>query len=603
MEFAIVENIGLDNKYEHTIDFPNESVEESKTFQRTFFEDKVIQRITDIRWIGTDRVVFDFDINEAQNFSYCFYDLTINGITKRYYAFINEINMVSNKSVELLLQIDEFQTHMFDIELKNSFIERQHEDRFYVDPYDNDWLIPKFSETEENLAYGQYQNKHSFNMNYSKVDSLTSFSEYFYIIKSKVPLESSGSTTLSNFVFSTGRVIHMGCYVYMIPCVNLKLTLDGSTFYQCDIGIILSSLINDVNVLSIEMVKYPPVLVKFMLDGSSNQSLRIYGSDGDYSLVQYPSLTSPYMFRLNRIRIANARQTLLPIKNLNSLKKAKNELSIENLQSSDFESKLLCYPYRYQKIYCENNEIIIKNENLNTDTYVEALQSCEIDGCLSVSVKNLKNYSTNNETNFEENICDMKPSYLTMFTNSWQEYIQNNRAQRTAGFVNMGIQTAGGILSGSLGGTFGLSQGVSMATNAITQINTQLAKEQDLKNKPQDIRAKSNNVVIDSSRQTIGVIKYEYSLTNDYKEILGSYFNKFGYKCLKNIIPNLQSRYYFNYIKTIDVNIKGNLSVKKLNTIKDIFNNGTTIWHYRDSETFRFLDYTKENAEVSILGE
>lgn len=600
MEFAIVENIGLDNNYEHTIDFPAETIEESKELQRSFFESRIIKRLTDIRWIGTDRVIFDFDINEANNFSYCFYDLTINGVTKRYYAFINEINMTSNKGVELLIQVDEFQTHMFDIELKNSFIERQHEDRFFVDPLNNDYLVPKFSETEENLAYGQYQIKDSFNMNYSKVGGSLSFSEYFYLIKTRIPLESGGSTTLSSFRFSSGNIVNMGCYVYMIPCVNLQLTLNGTDFFNCNVGDILSNLINNENVLSIEIVKYPPVLCKFSLN-DINQSVRIYGESSDYSIVDIGNLK--YMFRLDLIRSNYAIQSLIGFKNLNSFKKDISRFSKDNSYSTEFEPKLLCFPYSYQKLYCESNELIVRNENLSTNTSVEALQSCELDGCLSVSVKNLKNYSSINETDYEENICDMKPSYLTLFTNAWQSYITNNRAQRTAGFTNMGIQTAGGILAGVLGGTFGLAQGVSMGTNAITQINTQLAKEKDLKNQPPDIRAKSNNIVIDSSRQTIGVIKYEYSLTNEYKNILGSYFNKFGYKCLKNITPNVQSRYYFNYIKIIEANIKGNLSLKKLNTIKEMFNKGVTIWHYRDSETFRFLDYTKENAEVSLIGE
>ena len=67
----------------------------------------------------------------------------------------------------------------------------------------------------------------------------------------------------------------------------------------------------------------------------------------------------------------------------------------------------------------------------------------------------------------------------------------------------------------------------------------------------------------------------------------------FGYKVNKLEIPNTKSRRYYNYIKTIDANIVGNIPSNDLSAIKGIFDKGVTIWH-----TDQVGDYSLNNSEV-----
>ena len=67
----------------------------------------------------------------------------------------------------------------------------------------------------------------------------------------------------------------------------------------------------------------------------------------------------------------------------------------------------------------------------------------------------------------------------------------------------------------------------------------------------------------------------------------------FGYKVNKLEIPNTKSRKSYNYIKTVDANIVGNIPNNYLNTLKGIFDHGLTIWHTDD-----IGNYNLNNEEV-----
>ena len=60
-------------------------------------------------------------------------------------------------------------------------------------------------------------------------------------------------------------------------------------------------------------------------------------------------------------------------------------------------------------------------------------------------------------------------------------------------------------------------------------------------------------------------------------------------------IPNTTGRTNWNYVKTIDCNFEGDIPQMYLNKIKEIFNNGITLWHNGST----FLDYSQSNNIVS----
>ena len=65
----------------------------------------------------------------------------------------------------------------------------------------------------------------------------------------------------------------------------------------------------------------------------------------------------------------------------------------------------------------------------------------------------------------------------------------------------------------------------------------------------------------------------------------------FGYLTNKVKLPNLNNRPNWNYIKCASANIIGNIPQQDLQDIKNLFDNGITLWHKPET----FLDYSQNN--------
>jgi hypothetical protein len=108
-----------------------------------------------------------------------------------------------------------------------------------------------------------------------------------------------------------------------------------------------------------------------------------------------------------------------------------------------------------------------------------------------------------------------------------------------------------------------------------------------------------NNLAFDLSDNNTSLKFMRYGIAPSIKKILGDFFGKYGYKCMEVKTPNLRSRYYYNYIKTVGCNIKGDFDNNDLATLKSIFDNGITIWHNHSGVTP--LSYSYDNVETSLL--
>lgn len=96
-----------------------------------------------------------------------------------------------------------------------------------------------------------------------------------------------------------------------------------------------------------------------------------------------------------------------------------------------------------------------------------------------------------------------------------------------------------------------------------------------------------------------------FDITEEVGRQLGDYFAMYGYMAnkvmeLKDII---RSRHYYNYIKTVNADVKSDHGVPKvfLDEINALFNNGTTFWHMEHDDVV-MGDYTYDNYEVKRWG-
>ena len=83
-----------------------------------------------------------------------------------------------------------------------------------------------------------------------------------------------------------------------------------------------------------------------------------------------------------------------------------------------------------------------------------------------------------------------------------------------------------------------------------------------------------------------------HRIKEEYARIIDSYFSTYGYRVNEVKIPNIHTRSNWNYIKTIDINLTGEIPQEDKQKLKGIFNKGCTFWHNPST----FLDYSQTNS-------
>ena len=95
-----------------------------------------------------------------------------------------------------------------------------------------------------------------------------------------------------------------------------------------------------------------------------------------------------------------------------------------------------------------------------------------------------------------------------------------------------------------------------------------------------------------------------FDITEEVGRQLGDYFALYGYMANKmmDLKSTINSRYYYNYIKTTNASIRSKNSVPKVfvDRINTMFNNGVTLWHKQNAGV-EMHDYTYDNYEVSMF--
>ena len=75
---------------------------------------------------------------------------------------------------------------------------------------------------------------------------------------------------------------------------------------------------------------------------------------------------------------------------------------------------------------------------------------------------------------------------------------------------------------------------------------------------------------------------YRMTITEEYAKIIDDYFSMYGYATHRVKTPNTKSRRYWNYLKTQDIKLVGNIPFNDISALKTIYNKGITLWHNDD---------------------
>lgn len=519
---------------------------------------------------------------------------------KTYYAFVEDIRYINNSTTEIFYTIDVMQSYLFDIELKQSFIVRQHEE--HDDMYNN--LQP------ENLSTGEYvsENVDPFVPAYGTEGA---WGENFSVVIAYNPLlltdviisELWGDETWKQLHRDSNLYcnIYQGCEFLVIPMT--KPIMDK--LWMCIKAMQIATL-NGI----IAMYIIPTFAIPIQFDPNTETISEFRGRQQNHEI----SIWHLYGDETNITRKENTFNGYLPHN------KKLYTFPYCYLYATNFRGNTEIYKYEYFT-YPENSNIIsmviegnfslqpslmlrpvnYKNTGCCDDNvYIASLPSCSwasdkmVDWLAKVCMVSVggynspqyqaeyfsalgvhgqeggrkKEYNPTPKTNTKylknPSINDVVDSLL----NPEKDYIDADYTPETQTIYNQSSYYA----------KMPLIFGETMNGSPNTDIQF------------------GNNLMT-----TFGI--YKMQIKREYAERIDSFFTMYGYAQNKLAIPNIHARQNWTYIQTANCYLHGrNMQFTTEREIEEIFNKGITFWSFNGLSPIGDYSHPENNTELITEG-
>lgn len=270
--------------------------------------------------------------------------------------------------------------------------------------------------------------------------------------------------------------------------------------------------------------------------------------------------------------------------------------------------KLRTYPYVYLGFNPKNGSSkIYRYENfLNGTPSFKIISEINLNPTINFIPQNYRGSSGDSIQDISEMGGYPNISYKNDVYNTWlaqnSEIISLNMQQEQynyeVGQITTGMNMIGSMgktISGNYGEVGGFVEGIkNLAVNDVNHdfyIKQQMAQIEKQKMLPDNATLSSNNATLMGYDLINKNIFTRYTIKKQFAERIDKFFDMYGYLTNTVKIPNLNNRPNWNYVKTIGANIIADIPQQDLQILKDIFNNGVTLWHNKDT----FLDYSQNN--------
>ena len=551
--------LSLDNKNQLT--FSNAKA------QANYFEDCMKFEYDNVSYLRENGIIrLNKNYDECYNINYVMYKNNTFP-NKWFYAFIVDKTYVNENRTDIKIITDVFQTWQFDITFEDSFVEREMCDTSDDIPGNN--LIP------EGLETGETQIQDVVNISDLDPIAVVAFSG------DKVMFSmGSGETTINqNGVILNGMPI-------------------ACAFLYCEINafpILIQSINNAGNGDKIVSAFTVPRLAISNFLTNDRKIGEVVGTEETYTIYAFMgsalgTITNKYKQDIKTITVFN---------------------TPSNLDGySPHNKKLLTYPYCYFGINTPNSsQKIYRFEDFSSSSHQFTVMS-EINPNPTV-VLIPKNYR-NNESYSMQDICaingyptlatvtDVFNTWLAQNSNIVNLQMQQEQYNYEVSAIKGGLDMASSMLTLGLSNDMSLITGISKS--ALDMQSLDKNHEFYIKNIMAQVERQSllpDTVNLSSSNATLvgyGLIDNSifnlYTIRREFAESIDNYFDMYGYATNKLKVPNINNRPNWNYVKTQGLNITGeNISQEDIQTLKNMFDNGITLWH----NTNNFLNYSADN--------
>lgn len=461
-------------------------------------------------------------------YNYCMYQ-NASYDNKWFYAYIDDIKYINDGMTEIKLRTDTFMTWQNDIVYKQSFIERQHVSDDTIGLH----TIP------ENLETGEY------------------------IVNSHGTDGQNGTlTTVCATTLSPGELVNFYGGIYTgIP--------SGISYYRFD------TIMGGEGSNSLQ--EYLSMLTGERINAVQSIFLAPNWLVSDTSAINIPTSNIPKSFAMSIPKINNL-DTYIP----------KNK-------------KLLTYPYVYINMSNGQGGNAIYLQELWEDT--NGLMTFNVQGCLTpgCSIRGVPYKYKGTDNPYDEGLNLGKFPQISWTTDQYTNWLTQNGVNIAINVASTLISTKLGLKSASIAESMAKTQEAKQLAQ-LGKATTLLNSATGIANTMEEIRQHSmippqaeGNLNSGDVTTASGNNKFHYyrmTIRRQQAKVIDDFFTMYGYKVNSLETINIHKRTYFDYIKTIGCNIIGNIPQKDLEEIRNLFDNGLTIWH----NPSYFLDYSVNNS-------
>lgn len=540
----ICSGVKLDPRYEHTIYFASASA------QQTYFAGKVVKTLSAYSYVRRSwNLQVEATMSQARRWNYLWFENPQDA--KRYYFFITQIEYKNDATVELTLEMDVIQSYLFEFELLQCFIERQHTTT--DEPGDNT--------LDEGLELGELVDNY--------VQDATELTDLCVLVLATINPNYTETTQPVDALAGTYDGVFSGLKVWAVS----DFVKWGQQIEKLSAAGFIDGIVN--------MWMYPKALVTL---GGENT-----WDDSDICKTVEGCGANLENNKVGRLIVPSARPDTIDgytPKNKKLLTYPYNFLYVSNNSGSSAV-------YRYER--WDDHPVFAVNGSLSPDgtTYLSPLDYNHVRVKYDWDME-----PVTDRRHFEQGLSLAGFPSCSWDSDMYKLWLAQNQNQHLATNVAGGamiaagatttavaIGTGAGLLSGDVG------RGAEMMANGAAQIGQLLAQKADMAITPPQARGNfAGSVTIANGKHTFSF--YNKSVCAENARIIDDYFTMYGYKINRVQKPNINARPAYTYVKTIDCHIKGNMCTDDIIKIEKIFDKGITFWKNGD----KVADYSQSNT-------
>lgn len=642
-------SVKWNNKYAHVVDFQTE------TKRRAWFINHFIEHAKTTKLLDREQGELETDVltyNEMleRGYNYMYVEEFDDRVDKtfKWFAFITALERTNKDTVVIRYELDYWQTYFFKpngdkavTDILDAFVKREHVDRWSTTSTPNVYK-PIYSRTIEGLEVGEMLKEEQSRYDYYlyKNGEKTNIGVTPYLVIHNGELDgvlNALSTSINNISLQNTRMFLMfrietyKMVYYRVLYDNeyqdflINHTFNGNLYAYENVDIKNFDTTLD-NIIKIVKLNYLPFRLHIVDENNDEMFISTYDETPEQPIsfkdviLEPLSYMTPYPFTYHALMIVKYNH--IPYVNNQhryqigeiKLPLLSHIVNINDNASMSFEPKLDTREFTYHVISSSKSEnLVLYYENFNDDVKLYVNNSLDVWTYDEVVITNYGNDDVFNNLRTKLN------NELMLSNDAYLNYMKNNREQiqttqtlnttKTAigvasivggvAFIASSVATGGAGLGMGLGLIAG---GVGSTVSGVGNIASEISKQYDYKDRLDETKSSANTLMIDIAEGKDKYYLTKYKIHDKYKERVYQLFMKQGYLVNEYRKPNLTSRYYYNYIQCSYVELNPQAipqdAVRRI--IENIYLNGTTIWHYRNPNTFRLIDYSLENWEMSL---